>query len=71
MPTHIAVYFCGERAVMCADAHAPKSPDLLEMQRRMPWVFLQELEILVGKLLHGLRQPVIQVPKVLAGEMLH
>ena len=71
MPAHVAVHFCGKRAVMCPDANTPKSTDFLEMQRRMSRVFLQEFEVLVGKLLHGLRQSVIQVPKVMAGEVLH
>ena len=71
MPAHISAHFGGKRAVMCPDANTPKSTDFLEMQRRMSRVFLQEFVVFVGKLLRGLRQPVIQVPKVLAGEMVH
>jgi len=37
-----------QRAMMFADAHRPNLPEALEMERRVLWIGLEELEVLVG-----------------------
>ena len=54
-----------------AHPDGPVPSDLLEVQRRMPGVRLQDAEVLVGQLLDVLRQPAVVLPEVGVGMITH
>ena len=47
----------GERAVTTAYPHRPETADRLEVERRMPWVRLEQGEVLVRDGLDSARKP--------------
>ncbi len=51
-PYNIIPVLDGDSAIMDADTNTPHSSNLLEMQGRMVWGGLEQVVILVGKLLN-------------------
>ena len=62
-PLYAAWNFVTQRSVVVADAHRPNLPETLEVERGMPRIGLEKLEILVRERLDCLRQCVIQRPE--------
>ena len=62
-PLYAAWNFVAQCSVVIANAHRPHSAEALEMERRMPRIGLEKLEILVRERPHWLGQRVVERPE--------
>jgi hypothetical protein len=56
-------------AIVNAPARRPEITDFLEVQRRMPGIGLEQLEILIRQLLNLFWKPAVMIPKLWQGFM--
>jgi hypothetical protein len=69
-PDEIVAIFQRERSMASADPRLPAFADFLELRRGMRLIPLEQLEILFGELLYGIRQGVKTIPE-LKGRPVH
>jgi len=60
----------GENAIVKSDSARPEAADLLEVERRVTGVGLQDNKLLVGKALNGRRERAVGCPKTMSREVL-
>ena len=69
-PIHSPFYLDGKRPVVCPHAHRPHFSDLLEVERRMAGIRLENFVILVRELPHICGKRAIEHPELRRSEML-
>ena len=70
-PDQIAIGFDGQRAIAQADTHGPEPSDLLELQRWVLRILLQQRVIFIGKGLHLCGKVRVSLPERAACEVPH
>ena len=70
-PKQTILHFDCQYAMPYTNACRPESTDLLEVKRRMSWIFLEQCEVLVGQLSNVGGQRVVAPPEAGTGEMVH